>query len=139
MIRSSTPHLLVGTQTHAGMTGKINEDRFGIGHYRMSSSNPTPVAFGVVCDGIGGQKSGEVAAELAVEAILKTISTSFGDQPLQTMLRAITLANDAIYIRAQESPHLSGHGSDSSDGLVGRRSSLYYIDRRFAHISDARP
>jgi PPM family protein phosphatase len=111
MIRSETPHILVGSQTHPGMTGKINEDRYGIGHFRMSSSNPTPVAFGVVCDGIGGQKSGEVAAELAVSAILNTINSSFGNQPLQTMLRAVSLANDAIYCHAQEGQNLHGMGA----------------------------
>jgi PPM family protein phosphatase len=111
MIRSTSPHILVGAQSHPGMSGKINEDRYGISHFQVSSSNTTPVAFGVVCDGIGGQKSGEVAADLAVTAILNTVTSSFGNQPLQTMLTAISIANNAIYCQAQEGQHLHGMGA----------------------------
>jgi protein phosphatase len=93
------------------MTGKNNEDRYAVSQYRLSSSNPTPVHFSVVCDGIGGHRSGEIAAEMAVNVITNTVSDSFGDEPLQTMLRAIKLANEAIYSKAQENDNFRGMGA----------------------------
>lgn len=111
MIPTPKPHLLVASQTHPGMTGKNNEDRFAVAHFRQSASNSTPVLFCVVCDGIGGHRSGEVAAELAVRTIVRTVSSSFGDEPLQTMQRAIQLANEAIYAQAQYEERFHGMGA----------------------------
>ncbi len=111
MIRLNSPHLLVSAQTHPGMTGKNNEDRFAVESYRVSSSNNTPVVFSVVCDGIGGHRMGEVAAELAVNRIISTVADSFGDRPLKTMLMAIREANEAIYLKAQQSDDHKGMGA----------------------------
>jgi PPM family protein phosphatase len=124
MIHTSTSHLLVGAQTHPGMTGKNNEDRFEISSYRISSSNSTPVTFAVVCDGIGGHRSGEIAADLAVNTIIRTVSSSFGDEPLRTMLRAIQLANEAIYSKAQEADDYRGMGATVA--MVWMEASHFY-------------
>jgi len=111
MIRSKSTHAHVAVQTHPGMTGKNNEDRYAVTGYRLSSSNPTPVTFAVVCDGIGGHRSGEIAAELATEKITQTVANSFGDRPLKTMLLAIQQANEAIYSKAQQSSEYRGMGA----------------------------
>lgn len=111
MIPTPKPHLSVASQTHPGMTGKNNEDRFAVAQFKQSASNPVPVLFSVVCDGIGGHRSGEIAADLAVNAILNTVSSSFGDEPLATMLRAVQLSNEAIYSRAQENEKFHGMGA----------------------------
>ncbi len=111
MIPEPKPHILVAAETHPGMTGKNNEDRFAIGHYQLSPSKPIPIHFSVVCDGIGGHKSGEIAAELAVNAIMNTVNNSFGDEPLKTMQRAIMLANEVIYTKAEENPNFRGMGA----------------------------
>ncbi len=97
--------------THPGMTGKINEDRYGITTCQVSSSNTTRVTFAVVCDGIGGHRSGEIAAELAVNIITNTVINSFGDRPLKTMLLAAQLANEAIYTQAQTDENKRGMGA----------------------------
>lgn len=111
MIRIKNTHLQVASQTHPGMTGKNNEDRYKVEGFRISSSNPTPVTFAVVCDGIGGHRSGEIAAELATDVITSTVANSFGDRPLKTMLLAIQMANEAIYSRAQSSEDSKGMGA----------------------------
>jgi len=111
MIRLTSSHLLVASQTHPGMTGKNNEDRYAVQSFRVSSSNNTPVTVSVVCDGIGGHRMGEVAAELAVEKIMSTVANSFGDRPLKTMLLAIREANEAIYLQAQQSEDHKGMGA----------------------------
>jgi protein phosphatase len=111
MIRTDANHMLVTAQTHPGMTGKNNEDRYAVSTYRISASNPTLVTFAVVCDGIGGHRSGEVAAEIAVETILKTVANSFGDRPLKTMQLATQQANEAIYGLAQGDESKKGMGA----------------------------
>ncbi len=111
MRSKETIHLIQAAGTHPGMTGKINEDRYGVASYQLSSSNTTPVTFAVVCDGIGGHRSGEIAAELAVNIITDTVAKSFGDRPLKTMLLAIQLANEAIYSQAQTSDEKRGMGA----------------------------
>ena len=69
MIRTDRAHLTVVAQTHAGMTGKNNEDRYAVTSFQLSEDDPTPVLFAVVADGIGGHRAGEVAAELAGDHI----------------------------------------------------------------------
>ena len=69
MIRTSRAHLHIEAHTHQGMTGKNNEDRYGVASFRVSEKDRTPVVFAVLADGIGGHKGGEVAAELAVNTI----------------------------------------------------------------------
>jgi PPM family protein phosphatase len=111
MLRTDAKHLIQAAGTHPGMTGKINEDRYGITTCQVSSSNTTPVTFAVVCDGIGGHRSGEIAAELAVNMITNTVVNSFGDRPLKTMLLAAQLANEAIYSQAQSEEDNRGMGA----------------------------
>lgn len=111
MIKTEVKHVQVGAMSHPGMTGKNNEDRYAINGYRLSSSNPTPVTFAVVCDGIGGNKSGELAADLAIEKVLNTVGSSFGDLPLKTMLLALQSANEAIYSTAQQAESYRGMGA----------------------------
>ncbi len=116
MIITKTTHLHVGALSHPGMTGRNNEDRYAVQGYRLSSSNATPVTFAIVCDGIGGNKSGELAAELAVEKALQTVGNSFGDRPLKTMLLAVQTANEAIYSTAQQAD--ANHGMGATVAMV---------------------
>ena len=56
MIRTDRAHLNIAAQTHAGMTGKNNEDRYAVTSFQLSESDNTPVLFAVVADGIGGHR-----------------------------------------------------------------------------------
>ncbi len=76
MIRTDRAHLSVIAQTHPGMTGKNNEDRYAITSFQLSEEELTPVLFAVVADGIGGHRAGEVAAELAVDHISQAVAES---------------------------------------------------------------
>ena len=60
MIRIDRAHLNFAAHTHAGMTGKNNEDRYAVTSYQLSESDATPVLFAVLADGIGGHRAGEV-------------------------------------------------------------------------------
>ena len=59
MIRTARAHLNVEAQTHAGMTGKNNEDRYAVASFVLDKKDKTPVLFAVLSDGIGGHRAGE--------------------------------------------------------------------------------
>ncbi len=111
MIRTDRAHLNVVAQTHAGMTGKNNEDRYAISSFQLSEEDPTPVLFAVVADGIGGHSAGEVAAELAVDHISQFVAESDAHRPKRTLERAIHEASDAIADHAASSDEQQGMGA----------------------------
>jgi serine/threonine protein phosphatase PrpC len=118
MIRVEQTHLNVVAQTHPGMKGKNNEDRFAVSAFRLSERSRVPVLLAVLSDGIGGHQAGEVAAELAVNTISHHISESTMSQPLRTIKEAIHLASEAIRNHALGAPERSGMGATCSIVLV---------------------
>ena len=111
MIRTDRSHLKIATQTHAGMTGKNNEDRFAVTSYQLSESDATPVLFAVVADGIGGHLAGEVAAELAVNHITQFVAESNARHPKKTLEKAIHEASEAIADHAASKLEQQGMGA----------------------------
>lgn len=111
MIRIDRAHLNVVAQSHAGMTGKNNEDRYAITSFQLSEEDPTPVLFAVVADGIGGHNAGEVAAELAVDHISQYIAESDARRPTKTLERAIHEASEAIADHAASTTEQKGMGA----------------------------
>src|SRR5512146_3034244 len=111
MIRVEKTHLPVAALTHPGMKGKNNEDRFGVSAFRTKTQPPTPVLLAVLSDGIGGNRAGEVASELAVDMISSIVAESDGRNPPQILASAIRLASERIYQQAQENPEQQGMGA----------------------------
>jgi len=111
MIRSERAHLQIAADSHPGMTGKNNEDRYAVSAYRLSSSDRTPSVLAVLCDGIGGHRAGEVAAELAVNAISQTVAESNGRQPVKVLREAIVSASAQVYAFAQSDSDHFGMGA----------------------------
>jgi len=111
MISVKHPHLYVATATHAGMKGKNNEDRYLVSAYRLSDKNPLPSLLALVCDGIGGHRAGEVAAELAVNTIQRFVAESDGRQPRDTLHQAVTQASQVIYDQSQKDNAQLGMGA----------------------------
>lgn len=102
MIRKTQSRYPVTAQSHPGMSGKNNEDRFGVTAFQLSKNNPTPVLVAVLSDGVGGHKAGEVAAELAVNQIMDTVAESKGEHPVQVIETGIHRASNAIYAESQK-------------------------------------
>lgn len=117
MIRLPHAHLHIVARTHAGMTGKQNEDRFSVTAYRLSARKPVPVLFAVVADGIGGHRAGEVAAEIAVNTISHVVASSDGSQPLETLQQAIQIASQEIARQAHSEERL-GMGTTCACALI---------------------
>ncbi len=111
MIRTDRSHLNIATQTHAGMTGKNNEDRYAVTSYELSESDNTPVLFAVVADGIGGHLAGEVAAELAVDHITQFVAESDARHPKKILEKAIQEASESIADHAASKPEQQGMGA----------------------------
>ena len=118
MIRTDRSHLNIATQTHAGMTGKNNEDRYAVTSYELSESDNTPVLFAVVADGIGGHLAGEVAAELAVDHITQFVAESDARHPKKILEKAIQETSEAIADHAASKPEQQGMGATCACVLV---------------------
>jgi len=90
-----------------------NEDAFGYS-----------VEHGVyfVCDGMGGAAAGEIASSLAIDEMLRLLSTRTPGDPLPTVAeQAICTANEAIFSRSQRNYKLSGMGTTLVGLLVEER------------------
>jgi len=111
MKRTTRAHLNVEAQSHAGMSGKNNEDRYAVASFVLSAADKTPVIFAVLADGIGGHKAGEVAAELAVNHIMETVAKSDGQHTRRTIENAVADASNAIAARSSSSDDFKGMGS----------------------------
>ncbi len=138
MNRSQHSHLNVAAMSHAGMSGKNNEDRYTISSY--TGVDEKPVLFAVISDGIGGHRAGEVAAELAVNYILEKISESDGKNPLEIMESAIHTASQAIASRSASQADQYGMGATCACVWVdGDQLYTAYIgDSRIYLIRDGR-
>ncbi|HWO22714.1 MAG TPA: protein phosphatase 2C domain-containing protein [Kofleriaceae bacterium] len=88
----------------------------------------------IVCDGMGGHASGQVASDIAIRTIVHSIKTGDplpapGQDPLVAAMRA---ANAAVYQRAQMDP--SCHGMGTTGVALRFEEGLVHI----AHCGDSR-
>lgn len=111
MKRVEKTHLPVSALTHPGMKGKNNEDRFGVAAFRSRSLPKTPILLAVLSDGIGGNRAGEVASELAVNLISQFIAESDGRSPQAILEGAIHFASTRIFHQAQQNVEQHGMGA----------------------------
>jgi protein phosphatase len=103
-VSAPTPiRLAVSALSDVGCVRTNNEDACGFDEAH---------AIYVVCDGMGGMASGEVASAIAVTAILETFANSASSQvPVSArLLQAIRAANANVWQMGQEAAH-KGMGS----------------------------
>jgi protein phosphatase len=123
-----TPHteLIVAAGTHPGETGKNNEDRYTVQHYYGGPGEPVTLA--LVADGIGGNRAGEVAAQLVVETIEKVMGRASGADYAALLDDALRQAAQAVVAAGEERLQLRGMGSTCAAALIaGRRLYTAYI------------
>jgi protein phosphatase len=140
MIRTARAHLNVDAQTHPGMTGKNNEDRYAVASFVLGRNNKMPVLFAVLADGIGGHRAGEVAAELAVNHIMQEVAQSDGRHTRQTIARAVAEASDAIAAHSAANEEMKGMGATCATAwIIGDRLYTAYVgDSRIYLIRSGR-
>jgi protein phosphatase len=97
-VAPSGMHLEVSALSDIGCVRSNNEDFFGY---------TETLGLYVVCDGMGGMASGEVASASAVATILETFTASAGSEiPVSTrLLHAIDTANRTVWQHAQVPEH----------------------------------
>jgi serine/threonine protein phosphatase PrpC len=123
-------HLEVEFLSHPGLSGRNNEDRCAVASYAGPAGKP--VLFAVLSDGIGGHPAGEVAAQMAVDQILRRVARSDGWDPRRIMRAAIRSASRLIALQGAQRPEQAGMGATCACAwIAGRR--LYT-----AHVGDSR-
>jgi protein phosphatase len=128
MNRVPRAHLNVEAQTHPGMTGKNNEDRFAVASFVLDGEERIPALFAVLADGIGGHRGGEVAAELAVNFIMQTVAKSDGRHMRQTIEAAVNEASSAIAAHSATNDDLKGMGSTCATAwIIGDKLHTSYV------------
>jgi PPM family protein phosphatase len=129
--------LRVGAGTDTGRVRLLNEDAYG--------SRAGDGLF-VVCDGMGGAPAGEVASQMAVEAIFRQIHGPMGEGGAaaacgdrQTYLPhtsrladAVRRSNEFIYDQAQKDPRQAGMGTTVVGAWI--RQQIAGV----AHVGDSR-
>lgn len=85
------------------------EDAFLITH--LTDSDDQPSALVIVADGMGGHAAGNVASNMAVQALNKYISSNYPTDDLtEVMTAAVNKANDSIRETVAETEALQGMG-----------------------------
>lgn len=132
MIRSSLPHLHVAALSHAGMSGKNNEDRYAISSFQLSKDDLRPALFAVIADGIGGHRAGEIAAELAVNYITEGVAQSNAKRPAHILEDVIQNASQSIASHSA--------GKEDQDGMGATCACVWVIENRLytAYVGDSR-
>ena len=118
-----------------GCVRKQNQDA-----YKMDRLDRNTVLC-VVCDGMGGAKSGNIASSLAVEVFAEEIRRSWkpamdASQIDQMLRSALKLANFTVFDQAVQFEEFQGMGTTLVAALIrGRRATLINVgDSRAYHI-----
>lgn len=114
MIETKQSHLEIKADSHPGMGGKQNEDRYRICFCQLSRKDRTLSTLAVLCDGIGGHKAGEIAAQMGVSIITETILESDAKKPLEIIQKAIVRASEAVYQTSLTDQGRSGMGATAA-------------------------
>jgi PPM family protein phosphatase len=137
MKRIEHAHLHIAAVTHPGLSGKNNEDNFAVSSYQVEGEVENPSVLAVVADGIGGHRAGEVASEMAVNAISHAVASSDGSQPTRVLRQAVLEASRAIASQASVAQGQQGMGATCAVAwVIGNRlytttvgdSRIYLLD-----------
>jgi len=123
--------------TDPGCTRTQNQDAF---HVETLDRN---TVLCVVCDGMGGAKSGNIASTLALDVFTQEVKRSWKadmdpDMLDQMLFSAVKLANFTVYDQAQQFEEFTGMGTTLVAALIHNRSATivnvgdsraYYVDR----------
>ena len=118
-------------KTDTGRMRSMNQDTCRCGVF------PNGAAWTIVCDGMGGVRGGNVASELAAEAIAEVFTAEYraemdGAEVREMMIRAVYAGNERVLRRAEEEPSLRGMGT-TVVGVIAAKNVLHVV-----HVGDSR-
>ncbi|MCD7838351.1 MAG: protein phosphatase 2C domain-containing protein, partial [Clostridiales bacterium] len=115
--------------TDRGKVRRQNQDAF----YKWTNGT---LACAVVCDGMGGARSGNIASAMAAQCFAQALSAGSGS-PEERLTQAAELANDAVYHRAQQDMNCRGMGTTLVAAFArGQEAHILNIgDSRCYHLS----
>ena len=119
----------IAGKTDTGKLRKMNEDAF----FAEKINN---IYLGVVCDGVGGAKGGNVASSTAVRACVESFR-KFGEQYKNyegALGSAVDDANEAVFLKSVARPELRGMGTTMVALVFDIESREYYA----ANVGDSR-
>jgi protein phosphatase len=126
MIPAAQSDLVLAHGTHPGETGKNNEDSYGLAFFRTEDGEAVTLA--IIADGVGGNRAGEVASDLAVQVIIKTVEESTGHNYRAILELAVVHAAHEIADRSRSDPGLQGMATTCVVALVvGRQLFTAYV------------
>jgi PPM family protein phosphatase len=108
-----------------GRTRKSNEDAYG-----LNLNNAEGACNFVVCDGMGGAAAGEIASQLAVEAMLHAMTPAIVTP--KTFQQAVDAANESVHRSAEQNPSRAGMGTTLV--AMATRGNHAWV----AHVGDSR-
>lgn len=119
---AESAHLPVYAATDPGRSGKNNEDNYAVSAHVLRESDSTPSLVAIIADGVGGHQAGEIASSMAVEIISQIVADSDASQPLNTLEKAFSQANQAIYSQATIEPANAGMSTTAASAwIIGNR------------------
>lgn len=119
-------HLVVAADTHPGETGKNNEDHYAVRTFTAPDAQPVTLA--IVCDGVGGNRAGEVASALAVDVISHRVAESDGDDYRAIFTEAVAQASREIANLADTNLEYKGMATTCAIAVVhGRQLFTAYV------------
>ncbi len=115
-----------------GLVREKNEDRYSITSLETLKHPREKSLLAVLCDGVGGEQAGEVAAEMAVNLVTDRIIHSTAEDPVLILQTAIQQASAAIRLEAQN--------NDSRRGMASTIACVWIIGQRLytATVGDSR-
>jgi PPM family protein phosphatase len=120
----SDDDLVPAAISDTGCERELNEDRYAV------VDSPSGVAW-VVCDGMGGSTGGELAAQLAIDALRRELENNEARFPEVALKSSIVEANRVIVLRRQN-PAFAGMGTTIVAALVTEQEIC------IGHVGDSR-
>ena len=123
--RASQMKLSYRAQSHIGLVRSCNEDAYAVGD---GQSDEYAGSLFVVCDGMGGQGVGDVAAQLAANTIIEAYYSSENPDRGAALVEAFSAANQRVF--QQVGP--------AADGTTAVAALLVEGKLYIAHVGDSR-
>lgn len=137
--QSQSSQIHIATCTDQGPSRQRNEDACYPPSGSVASFSLPQSALTIVCDGIGGHQGGDVASNLAIEAVQQRVQQlqldSLGPTALTVELeRAVCVANDLISQRNDDEQRLDRQRMGTTLVMALTRAHELYI----THVGDSR-